>query len=380
MGKAQEIVRQAFIMHFGNPEFYCFSPGRANILGEHIDYNGGIVLPFAISNGIHFFAKITYRNHTKIYALNTDEWYSYSDDTNPIGWANYFKAALDNKGLDFGLQICFGGDLPIGAGLSSSSAIVCGLVYLLDTILKGKASDIGLLDEAIKIERGNGVLGGVMDQTAIFFGRKDSCMILDCKTNKFEYAEIDPKWHFYLFDTRIKHELVQSDYNVRAMECQEALYLINFGKIDTYRYLTDIPINTLNSLAKVLSSNLMRRVTYVIEEQIRVIKAIHALHSHDIRELGALMYQSHFGLCDSYEVSWPEADWLVNFAQSLGIVGARMMGGGFGGCTINLSENKLNQIDIQRMKDLFYTQFGNTLDIYEVKASHGILACTGQNS
>ena len=373
MPNDREAIRKTFNTHFGVPEFYCFSPGRANILGEHIDYNGGTVLPFAISQGIYFFASKTAVNETKIYAADTDEWYNYADEKHTHGWSKYVDEALALYQFPFGLQICFGGDLPIGAGLSSSSALVCGLIYLLDSIQYTHRSPSALLHDAIRIERGNGLLGGTMDQTAIFYGRKDHCLVLDSKTNDFAFEQLPADWHFYLFDTNVKHELVQSDYNVRSEECKEALHLINMMNNTQYKSLTDITISTLDRLSSILPIHLLQRVTYAVEEQLRVIAAINAIRQCDINTMGALMYQGHYGLQHLYAVSWPEADWLVEAAQRLGISGARMMGGGFGGCTINLTAHTLKESDIHRIKDEFSRQINKTLGVYKVMAMDGIL-------
>jgi galactokinase len=377
----KDSIQQIFIDQFGKPaEHTIYAPGRANIIGEHTDYNDGYVLPFAIAQGIWFGAAANDSQRLNIKAFNTDQTVHIDLQTleisNDVGWAKFFIQVL--KTFDFvalnGLDIVFGGDLPIGAGISSSSALTCGLISLLNNVWQLNLSTSELVQNAVNAERGYGVRGGIMDQFTIFNGRKNQAILLDCKTNTHEYVPLDMgQFKFYLFNTKVQHNLLHTDYNSRRDECDLAVNLINkhYKKVTSLR---DIDMEDLTNLQSMLDVTSFNRVSFVVQENHRVIKAKYALLQNDFEALGLLLYESHDGLSQMYQVSCAELDWLVAYTLDFDqIAGARMMGGGFGGCTINLVKGELSTHFITEMTLKYKQQFGFDPEIFEVIPSDGIL-------
>ena len=367
------------------PQYRLFAPGRVNIIGEHTDYNHGFVLPFAIGQGIWFLASPNNNGNIHIIAANTNEKVEASlsqpePDYLP-GWYPFILQVLkvyqqetNIKGFD----LVFGGDLPVGAGISSSSALTCGIIAVIDRMNHLKRSQKELVQMAVTAERGYGVQGGIMDQFTIFNARKNQAILLDCSDNSYEYIDVKPgNYSFYLINTQVRHNLLDTDYNLRHNECIEAVHWINdhYKPITTLRSL--VP-DDLPELQKMMNEMLFKRVSYVVEENERVIKAKQALLSEDMPALGLLLYQSHEGLSQKYEVSCPELDWLVEYSKkSPEFAGSRMMGGGFGGCTINLLKGTLDADEVAALKHKYRNTFGLQPDIIQVSLTSGIIeACS----
>lgn len=375
-------IISSFITLFGRaPEQIIFAPGRANIIGEHTDYNEGFVLPFAVGQGVWFCAALNNSDKIIIKAFNTDQ--STAIDLNTLevsfelGWARFFVQVLKtiDPPIHKGIDIVFGGNLPIGAGISSSSALTCGFIAILDDIFKINMTEEAQIHIAVISERGYGVRGGIMDQFTIFYGRKNQAILLDCKTNTHEYVPLEMgTYKFYLFNTNVQHNLLHTDYNTRRDECDAAVILINkhYKKLKSLR---DLSMDDLTNLQSMLDSLLFNRVSFVVQENNRVIKAKEALLINDFVSLGLLLYESHDGLSQMYQVSCAELDWLVTYTLDYEqIIGARMMGGGFGGCTINLTNGFLSDAFITEMKLKYFQDFGLYPDIFEVCPSDGIFA------
>jgi galactokinase len=376
----KEIILNAFYENFGQPEIAVFAPGRANIIGEHTDYNDGFVLPFAIDHGVWFYARKNQSDKLTIIAINTDErieidLHGHYDPV--LGWDRFFNQVLQAmsgypvKGAD----IVFGGDLPIGAGISSSSAITCGFVRVIDLLNDLQFDADEIVNTAITAERGSGVRGGIMDQYTIVNGMKDKAILLDCRTNSHEDIDIKLGNHcLYLFNTNVKHNLVNTDYNNRRAQCEEAVSLINqyYKKINALR---DLNINDLPGIQGVLNEMLYKRASFVICENERVIAAVDALKTNNFEALGQLLFASHDGLSNDYEVSCRELDWLVEYALEKNDIfaGARMMGGGFGGCTINLTRGRLDENLRDDLMTTYYKKFGIKLQIIPISPQDGIL-------
>jgi len=373
-------IEEDFIRHFGHePQKIIFSPGRANIIGEHTDYNEGFVLPFAIHLGIWFAFRANDSKQFNIISYNQKEKFSFSDlqetPETQSGWKNFILQVF--KVLDFdvtqGLDLVFGGNLPIGAGVSSSSALTCGWVTVL---LMSHHIDLNaehILRLAVSAERGYGVEGGIMDQYTIINGQKNHAILLDCYDNTAKDIKIPSQgFCFYLIDTRVKHNLIETDYNQRRKECHQAVELLKQKNTDI-KSLRNATIEDIDVLKN--HPLLHKRALYVLQENERVLNAIKAIQNKDIKALGTLLYASHHGLSHSYEVSCTELDWLVEYSKTTQeIIGARMMGGGFGGCTINLTSHPLSQKCIQNLKDAYFKKFGIQPYIFEVKPENGILA------
>ena len=378
----KEDITASFIAQYKKTSDHCiFALGRANIIGEHTDYNEGFVLPFALEKGIWFAGSVNNTSVISIKAKDTDEYTEIDLDTlqsqNDYSWAKYFiqvLLALPNKNIR-GAEICFGGNLPIGAGISSSSAIACGFTYLLDKLNSLMLSPKELVDTAVLAEQNHGVKGGIMDQFCIFHGKKDKAILLDCRNDAAELLPLELKNHkFYLINTNVKHHLLDTDYNNRRKQCDLAVSYIN-QYIKPISALRDLQITDLIELQSKLDDDVFRIVSFVVQENNRVLLAKEALTNHNFTWLGTLMYESHDGLSQMYRVSCDELDWLVNYTFNHDhILGARMMGGGFGGCTINLVNGDLGEDFQEKIKSLYFTEFGKLPDIFEISSADGILA------
>lgn len=373
MNKKQLI--SSFEEKFGTPEIIIRVPGRANIIGEHTDYNQGLVLPFAINKHLYFAAKKNNSSKFNIHAENVKESVMMSkSDGLTEGWQRFFSSILDSLEEDVsGMDISFGGDLPIGAGLSSSSAIVCGFLFLIKELNGINWNPDELTAIAFTIEAGSGVEGGMMDQTTILQAKKDHAIFLDCATRNIEYLPIsfeDHKW--YLMDTGVSHNLVDSKYNERRRECANILKTLHtVGAL--YESLRDLDKEDLPDLRHILTKPQFNRASYVINENDRVSKSLYAIKKKDLDLLGQMLYDSHKGLRYHFEVSCPELDFLVDQSKEVNqILGSRMMGGGFGGCTLNLVEGNLSD-DIQtKLSNAYKTEFDKDLNIFEVTPVDGI--------
>ncbi|MFN8338718.1 MAG: galactokinase [Saprospiraceae bacterium] len=384
MKKKNEIL-SFFKNHYCKPaDYVLFAPGRANIIGEHTDYNEGFVLPFAISKGLWFAAKKNDTSIVNIIACDVDQKSQIHLENMSISpiydWSKYFLQVLMlvSKENITGIDVVFGGDLPIGAGVSSSSAIICGFIALLNQLFDLKMDANQLLDAAITAERGQGVRGGIMDQYTIFNGKANQAILLDCRSNLPEYLSLDLGKHkFYLINTKVKHNLISTDYNNRRADVDKAV-----AHISTYykpiKSLRDVNIADLIHLQSILDDTLFRRVSFVVQENDRVLKTKVAFKNHQFDQLGILLYASHDGLSQMYEVSCDELDWLVNYTLDKDeFLGARMMGGGFGGCTINLTSHTLSESKMKELSDSYFSKFGLYPDIFEVSPADGILAMGG---
>lgn len=382
----KESLQNTFEDLFGPPDVFVFAPGRANIIGEHTDYNDGFVLPFAIDHGVWFYGRNNQTDDLNIFARDTQEKVTINlknINQHIYGWDRFFTQVLQAMSAYQlqGADIVFGGDLPIGAGISSSSAITCGFVRVLDLLNQLNLGADKIVNTAIIAERGSGVRGGIMDQYTIVNGKKDKAILLDCRSNSHE--EIDLKlgnYSMYLFNTNVKHNLVNTDYNNRRAQCEEAVQLIQktYKKIEALR---DLDINDIPTLKEFLPEVLFKRTSFVILENQRVIDAVAALSHHDFDKLGVLLYESHEGLSADYEVSCAELDWLVEYTRDKNDIfaGARMMGGGFGGCTINLTKTRLSPKLIDEMSKTYFRSFGVHVGIIPISPKDGILNFKSQN-
>jgi len=375
-------ILSSFVSHYGDdPEHFIFAPGRANIIGEHTDYNNGFVMPFAIKQGIWFYGSSNSSNIISIIGFDKDQSAEINLDTlestAAFEWLKFFIQALKimRHYKIKGINIIFGGNLPIGAGISSSSALTCGFIALVDKIYNLNLNNTELLHTAITAERGYGVKGGIMDQFTILNARRNEAILLDCKTNLSENIPLNlGDYKFYLFNTNVQHNLVHTDYNNRNIECSNAVSLISehYKVIESLR---DIGWEDLNAIQPILGDTLFNRVSFVVQENRRVIKAKEKILHNDFPSLGALLYESHDGLSQMYQVSCQELDWLVNYTMDCDqVVGARMMGGGFGGCTINLVYGRLSAEIERDVKEKYKTMFGILPEIFEVSPSDGIIA------
>lgn len=363
------------------PESIFLSPGRINLIGEHVDYNDGFVLPAAINKYICFAVSVSETDECTLIAKDLNETYQFNwrDEEKPIDkmWVNYMLGVLHQlKERNFslkGFQIVFSSNIPMGAGLSSSAALECGFGYALN-----KLFNLGLSREEIALIGQQsehtfvGVKCGIMDQFASVFGKKNHVIKLDCTSLEHEYHVADFKnYTLVLFDSHVKHTHLTSGYNDRRNEVEEGLNNIkaHYPSVQTFRDCTE---EQLASLKNKLGDTLFKRCCFVINEIRRVNEAVRALDQNHFEQLGRLMFETHDGLSKEYEVSCDEVDFLVDFVKNKKqVIGSRMMGGGFGGCSINLVEKGSEKALFDSISKAYREQFGITLSYYKVKISKG---------
>ncbi|OMQ12258.1 galactokinase [[Flexibacter] sp. ATCC 35103] len=370
-----------FEKSFGSaPQKVVLSPGRINIIGEHIDYNDGYVLPAAIDKVICFAFEKSNTTKSKIIAIDLNEEFE-ADFTEEIKlsdvvWTNYIRGVIkqlqDNGFVFEGFNCVFSSNIPVGSGLSSSAALECGMIYGIKSLfdLKIEKVDISLLGQ--KAEHWVGINCGIMDQFSSVHGLENKVIKLDCNTLDFEYHNADFKdYSLVLFDSNVKHSLFTSEYNTRRIECEQGLKIIttNFPEIKSFRDCTE---EQLLSIQDKMDATVFKRVHYVVKEISRVIKACEALDKGNIAVLGQLLFETHYGLSQEYEVSCAELDMLVDTAKDDdAIIGSRLMGGGFGGCTINLIKKGQENEVKRKFSNLYLDTFGIELKFYDVKISNG---------
>ena len=365
------------------PETIFLSPGRINIIGEHVDYNDGYVLPAAINKYICFAVSKNETSECKLIAKDLNESYTFNlqDVIKPTEtmWANYILGViqqLKEKGFSLkGFNIVFSSTIPMGAGLSSSAALECGIGFALNTLfnLGLTKAEIALIGQKAE-HTFAGVNCGIMDQFASVFGKKNKVIKLDCNTLEYEYHNANfKKYSLLLFNSNVKHTHLTSGYNVRRQEVEKGLAMIkeNFPEVNTFRNCTEIMVLELKEK---LGETIFKRRHFVVKEIQRVQDAVAALEQSDFDKLGKLMTATHEGLSKEYEVSCEEIDFLVDAVQNeQSVLGARMMGGGFGGCSINLVEKGAENELIARVSENYRNAFGIELNAYKVKISKGTM-------
>lgn len=371
------------------PSLLVRAPGRINLIGEHTDYNHGYVLPAAIDKAIYFAISLRDDQECHLFAYDLDDFYEFSLDNinkSEKSWAIFLigvLAEIIKKGhiINQGFNLVFGGDVPLGAGLSSSAAVESGMGFAINQLF-----DLGIskLDLALIAQQAEhnfaGVNCGIMDMFASIHGKENTVIKLDCQDLSFEYFPFHaPDYTIVLCNTGVKHNLGDSEYNKRRQECEEGVRIMQnaYPQINSLR---DVSAQMLRSQADKLTPIVYKRCKYIVEEIERVDIACKALEKDDLISFGQKMYETHEGLSKEYEVSCPELDFLVeqtiNFPLSgelRGVViGARMMGGGFGGCTINLVRNNSVDTFISTMEIAYKQAFSTEMQSYKVNITNGV--------
>ena len=372
-------IQKKFQTLFGSEGEIFASAGRINLIGEHTDYNGGYVFPGAIDCGIMAAIKVNGTAKVKAYSLDYDEYVEFGleeEDVPQQPWARYIfgvcRETIKRGGKVAGFDTVFAGDVPLGAGLSSSAALESTFAYALNYIF---SNGIDMFDLA-KIGQATehnycGVKCGIMDQFASIFGRKGSLIRLNCKTLEYKYFPFDPKgYKLVLVDSCVKHELASSAYNKRRASCENAAAAIRKNHPEV-EFLSDAKRVWLDEVRAEIPEEDFLRAEYVIGEVQRVLDVCDALERGDYETVGEMMYQTHFGLSRLYEVSCEELDFLNKLARKMDVTGSRVMGGGFGGCTINLVKDELYDAFIAAAKTQFEEKFGHAPKIYDVVISDG---------
>lgn len=378
-----EFVRSRFIKHFdGQTGNIYTSPGRINLIGEHTDYNGGFVFPGAIDKGIMCEIRPNGTDTVMAYAIDLKDRVEFkvNDPEGPrTSWARYIYGIIQEMkklGVDVkGFNIAFAGDVPLGAGMSSSAAMESCFAYALNDLFgdnKVSKWDMVLAGQATE-HNYCGVKCGIMDQFASIFGKEGKLMRLDCRSREFEYYPFEPNgYKLVLLDSVVKHELASSAYNDRRKSCENVVAALKNKYADrTIETLHDANWEMLDSVKNEVSEEDMKRATYVLGEKDRVLAVCEALNAGDYEKVGQMMYETHNGLSKDYEVSCEELDFLVEIARKNGVTGSRIMGGGFGGCTINLVKDELYDRFINDAVAEYKEKFNKQLKIYNVVISDG---------
>ncbi len=355
------------------------SPGRVNLIGEHTDYNHGFVLPAAIDKAIYFAITPRDDNHCRVVALDMNDEYEFSSNNllrSEKGWPNYIVGVVDQlvrRQLRIkGFNCVLGGDIPIGAGLSSSAAVEAGLAYALNALFDLRLDDLSLVKLAQKAENEFvGVQCGIMDQFANIFGEREEVLRLDCRSLEYEYYPVPVDAAIVLFDTGVSHSLASSEYNRRREDCNEGVAIVK-RRHPSVTHLRDVTAEMLEESRQEMDQSVYRHCLYVVREIDRVLKACSALEINDLKAFGRYMFKTHDGLSRGYEVSCPELDFLVNTVRDdQSVYGARMMGGGFGGCTINLVNRSAVENVSSRVVEEYRKKFKKGPIVYVTSISPG---------
>ena len=368
-------IKNEFKSRFGKEGIMYASSGRINLIGEHTDYNGGYVFPGAINKYIAAEIMPNGTDLVKVYSIDIDEYVEFGlkeEDVPDQQWARYIfgvcREIIKRGGKVEGFDAVFAGNVPLGAGLSSSAALESCFAFALNDLFNNNNIEKFELAKIGQSTEHNycGVNCGIMDQFASVFGKKDHLMRLDCRSGEFEYFPFKPVgYKLVLLDSKVKHELVDSPYNKRRESCERVAAKLG---IDTLR---DATMEMLDAIKNEISAEDYSRAKFVIGEKQRVLDVCDALNRGDYETVGKRMYETHKGLSEDYEVSCEELDFLNDIAKECGVTGSRIMGGGFGGCTINLVKDDLYEKFIEAARDKFKTKYGHEPHVYDVVISDG---------
>ncbi len=371
----KETIREQFSQRFGGNGVFYASAGRINLIGEHTDYNGGFVFPGAIDKVIMAEIKPNGTDKVRVYSVDIDEYAEFGlneEDAPSQQWARYIfgvcREVIKRGGTVKGFDAVFAGNVPLGAGLSSSAALESCFAYAMNDMFNDNKIDKFELAKIGQSTEHNycGVNCGIMDQFASVFGKKDHLIRLDCRSLEYEYFPFKlDGYKLVLVDSKVKHELVDSPYNKRRASCEHVAKELG---VETLR---DAELEDLDKIKDRISEEDYNRAKYVIEEKQRVLDVCDALQKGDYATVGDRMYKTHEGMSKLYEVSCVELDYLNDIAKECGVTGSRIMGGGFGGCTINLVKDELYDNFIATAKSKFEAKYGHEPQVYEVIVSDG---------
>jgi galactokinase len=374
------IIQSVYAANYGVPDLFVKSPGRINLIGEHTDYNLGFVLPAAIDKAIYIAIGKRADREIHLTAADLDQSFSISMDgleKSALDWPNYILGIVDQllKGgnLLSGFNAVITGDVPLGAGLSSSAAVECATVFALNELFGLGLTKLEMVKLAQRAENQFvGLQCGIMDMFASMFGKADAVIQLDCRSLDYHYSPFNQNGiQIVLLDTCVKHSLASSEYNVRRKECETGVAFLQ-KKYAWVKSLRDVDIQMLAELKNNVDSKVYDRCLYIVEEIKRLQEACVDLEHNNLIEFGKKMYATHEGLSNLYEVSCKELDFLAAYAkENQDVLGARMMGGGFGGCTINLVREGCAENFIRGAEVAFQKMFNTNLKSYIVSIGDG---------
>lgn len=376
-------LKSAFEKQFGNSTapLIVRSPGRVNIIGEHTDYNNGFVLPAAIDKAAYIAVSLREDEEIHLAALDLNETFSTTvSSLKPVGdvsWPNYIlgsAAQFVKRGIALkGFNAVLTSDVPMGAGLSSSAAVECATVFALNELLHTNIDRVSMVGMAQKAEHEfAGVMCGIMDQFASMMGKESQVIKLDCRSLDYEYVPFKlDGYKIVLLNTNVKHSLASSEYNTRRKECMQAVEWIQAHHPEV-ESLRDATVAMLDEHVLPKDAVVYNRSRFVVDEINRLVTACQDLQAGEIKAMGQKMFATHDGLSKLYAVSCKELDYLVDFVRNRPeVIGARMMGGGFGGCTINLVQESAIDDLIAAVKPAYEAAMGLQLDYYIASIQNG---------
>ena len=372
-------IQEKFRTLFGDTYRVYTSPGRINLIGEHTDYNGGFVFPGAIDKGIYAAIQANGCDKVRVYSLDYEamsEFGMREEDLPQEAWARYIfgvvREILKRGYRIHGFDAVFAGDVPLGAGMSSSAALESTFAYAINDIysLGTEKMELARIGQATE-HNYCGVKCGIMDQFASIFGKEGHLIRLNCATMEYEYFPFHPEgYKVVLLDTCVKHELASSAYNKRRESCENACAHIT-KRHNEVKFLSDATMEMLEEVREEISEEDYMRAKYVIGEKQRVLDVCDALERGDYVTVGDRMFGTHYGMSKEYEVSCDELDFLNDIARRCGVTGSRVMGGGFGGCTINIVKEELYDDFVSTARNEFLNKFGHQPKTYDVVISDG---------
>jgi len=376
----EKILEQQFVEMYQKSPLLVSAPGRVNLIGEHTDYNEGFVLPGAIDKIIAVAVAVNNTNTINVYGSQYRESISFSlNNSQPSkGWINYILGVtyhIQKRGATIkAVDVVVDGDVPVGAGMSSSAALCSAYGFALNELFQLGLSKMDLAFIGQKTEHTFvGAKVGIMDQFASLHGKAGNLMKLDCRSLEFEYIPFNfPGYKIVLVNSMVKHTIAATQYNLRRKQCEEGVSIMKQFIQGQVKSLRDVPLNELESHRKDLGEELYMRCRYVATENMRLQDGCELLKNGDLEGFGKLMYQTHEGLSKQYMVSCPELDFLVEESKKIpGVVGARMMGGGFGGCSINIVRNDAIDSFISEMKKSYEEKFSKNPEVYITQIEDG---------
>lgn len=373
-------IGEVFRQRFNKEPLIIAAPGRVNLIGEHTDYNEGFVLPGAVDKRIYIAVAPNNTDTINVYANQFNENFSFPVNVSQPqkGWMNYLMGVthhIQQKGQTIqGVDVVIDGDVPVGAGMSSSAALCSGYGFALNELFKLGLTRMELALIGQKTEHTFvGAMVGIMDQFASLHGKKGHVMKLDCRSLEYEYIPFDfPDYKIVLVNSMVSHSLAGSEYNVRRQQCEEGVAILkkHYPGINSLR---DIEPEQLLSHQEELSPIVFDRCSYVVYEKERLLTGCDALQQKDLATFGNLMFATHEGLSKKYSVSCTELDFLAERARTIpGVMGSRMMGGGFGGCTINIVKADAVETFQQQIRKSFEGLFRKTPEVYITQIEDGV--------
>ncbi len=377
----KEKVSKKFEELFHTTGSFYTSPGRINLIGEHTDYNGGFVFPGAIDKGMLAEIKLNGTDTVHAYSIDLDDYAEFGlneEDAPKASWARYIfgvcREIIKRGGKIHGFDTTFSGDVPLGAGMSSSAALESTYAFALNDLFDLKIDKFELAKIGQSTEHNYcGVNCGIMDQFASVFGKKGHLIRLDCRSMEYKYFPFDPEpagYKLVLLDSVVKHELASSAYNDRRKSCENVVAALKKHHPEV-EFLRDASMEMLQEVKAEVSAEDYMRAEYVIEEVQRVLDVCDALEKGDYETVGEKMYGTHNGMSKLYEVSCEELDYLNDIAKECGVTGSRVMGGGFGGCTINLVKADKYDAFVKTAFEKYTAKFGHAPKLYDVVISDG---------